>query len=246
MKRLGSISDLFRWSTCVNSANFGISTYWSLESVDPVLWGTGCFNEIECKQNVLGSWTTRNTNRPIFTYLNRAIITQAYNYSTYNQILKYVQSSYMNKWVFMQTLPCTRKVQNHKQGSWPQKGIVGRVDRWGLGACVHCVCVFVWGSCSQAVCIGKCVQLPDIVCANGGPEWWALVHRALGMMVNGRMGLLASSSRAVMKHSVAAAVFPWACRTSPRLFHTSWAVLRTGEDELRHSLPNITKTYLFG
>lgn len=33
-------------------------------------------------------------------------------------------------------------------------------------------------------------------------------HSALGMMVKGRMGLLASSSRAVMKHSVAAAVFP--------------------------------------
>lgn len=41
------------------------------------------------------------------------------------------------------------------------------------------------------------------------------------MMVKGRMGLLASSSKAVRKHSVAAAAFPWACKTSPRLFHTS-------------------------
>lgn len=53
------------------------------------------------------------------------------------------------------------------------------------------------------------------------------IHRARGIMVNGRMGLLASSSSAVRKHSVAAAEFPWACRTSPKLFHTSWAVLLT-------------------
>lgn len=33
-------------------------------------------------------------------------------------------------------------------------------------------------------------------------------HSALGMMVKGRMGLLASSSKAVRKHSVAAAAFP--------------------------------------
>lgn len=62
--------------------------------------------------------------------------------------------------------------------------------------------------------------------------WGCVFHSALGMMVKGRMGLLASSSRAVRKHSVAAAVFPWACRTSPRLFHTSWAVLRTGNNLL--------------
>lgn len=49
-------------------------------------------------------------------------------------------------------------------------------------------------------------------------------------MVKGRMGLLASSSKAVRKHSVAAAAFPWACNTSPRLFHTSWAVLSTKRD----------------
>lgn len=45
------------------------------------------------------------------------------------------------------------------------------------------------------LCYSTCVEL----CAP---------HRALGMMVKGRMGLLASSSRAVRKHSVAAAAFP--------------------------------------
>ena len=49
-------------------------------------------------------------------------------------------------------------------------------------------------------------------------------QRTLGMMVKGSMGELASSSRAVRKHSVAAEWFPCACSTSPRPFHTSWAV----------------------
>lgn len=47
----------------------------------------------------------------------------------------------------------------------------------------------------------ECVQVHGVGHAG-------LFHSALGMMVKGRMGLLASSSRAVMKHSVAAAVFP--------------------------------------
>lgn len=59
------------------------------------------------------------------------------------------------------------------------------------GVSTLCVCV----------CRGTGVQLP-------GPTGGCWFHRALGMMVKGRMGLLASSSRAVMKHSVAAAVLP--------------------------------------
>lgn len=63
-------------------------------------------------------------------------------------------------------------------------------------------------------------------------------HSALGMMVKGRMGLLASSSRAVRKHSVAAAALPCACSTSPRLFQTSWAVLQHGKGEKKFCVSN--------
>lgn len=58
-------------------------------------------------------------------------------------------------------------------------------------------------------------------------------HRTLGMMVKGTTGLLASSSSAVRKHSVAASSLPWACSTSPRLFQTSWAVEFTWTASLR-------------
>ncbi|KAK0132544.1 Calmodulin [Merluccius polli] len=50
---------------------------------------------------------------------------------------------------------------------------------------------------------------------------------ALGIMVKGSTGLLASSSRAARKHSVAAAALPCACNTSPRLFHTSRCMVLT-------------------
>lgn len=59
----------------------------------------------------------------------------------------------------------------------------------------------------------ECITLPDTVncvCVRmlnvSVPVCWS--HSALGMMVNGRMGLLASSSSAVRKHSVAAAALP--------------------------------------
>lgn len=58
-------------------------------------------------------------------------------------------------------------------------------------------------------------------------------HRTLGMIVKGTTGLLASSSSAVRKHSVAASSLPWACSTSPRLFQTSWAVEFTWTASLR-------------
>lgn len=63
--------------------------------------------------------------------------------------------------------------------------------------CTLCVC--------EVHAATLCVE--GQVCSYQG-HGWTLVHRALGMMVKGRMGLLASSSRAVMKHSVAAAVLP--------------------------------------
>lgn len=59
------------------------------------------------------------------------------------------------------------------------------------------------------------------VSAGAAPPTPTSHHRTLGMMVNGTIGLLASSSSAVRKHSVAASSFPCACSTSPRLFHTS-------------------------
>lgn len=59
------------------------------------------------------------------------------------------------------------------------------------------------------------------------PAWWvrrAPAQSTRGMMVKGTAGLLASSSKAVRKHSVAAASLPCAWRTSPSPFQTSWAV----------------------
>lgn len=53
----------------------------------------------------------------------------------------------------------------------------------------------------------------------------AKLQSSLGMTVNGMTGLLDSRSRAVRKHSMAASFFPWACKTSPRLFQALWLVV---------------------
>lgn len=53
----------------------------------------------------------------------------------------------------------------------------------------------------------------------------AKLQSSLGMTVNGMTGLLDSRSKAVRKHSMAASFFPWACRTSPRLFQALWLVV---------------------
>lgn len=45
---------------------------------------------------------------------------------------------------------------------------------------------------------------------------------SLGIMEKGITGLLASSSRAVRKQSMAASFWPWACSTSPRPCQASW------------------------
>lgn len=88
-----------------------------------------------------------------------------------------------------------KRSHTHKQGGGgtrPHNGIVGRS-----------VCE-VHVACRRAVCV------LGSVCSSQVHRWChaGVFHSALGMMVKGRMGLLASSSRAVMKHSVAAAVFP--------------------------------------
>lgn len=53
----------------------------------------------------------------------------------------------------------------------------------------------------------------------------AKLQSSLGMTVNGMTGLLDSRSKAVRKHSMAASFFPWACKTSPRLFQALWLVV---------------------
>lgn len=68
-------------------------------------------------------------------------------------------------------------------------------------ACRHAVCV--WGVCSlQVHHLCHCATVLRLSLRR------CVSHSALGMMVKGRMGLLASSSKAVRKHSVAAAAFP--------------------------------------
>lgn len=60
----------------------------------------------------------------------------------------------------------------------------------------YCICML-----KIAVCLLFVPVLKLKPCMN-------VFHSARGMMVNGRMGLLASSSKAVRKHSVAAAALP--------------------------------------
>lgn len=101
------------------------------------------------------------------------------------RVCGYSAHSHTHKYV--QSLPHTLA-----RGSRPHNGIMGR------GVCeVHV-------ACRRAVCV------LGSVCSLQVHRWChaGVFHSALGMMVKGRMGLLASSSRAVMKHSVAAAVFP--------------------------------------
>lgn len=129
---------LFRPSTCVNSADFGTSTVQFLQSVDPVLGGTGCFNQIQCKQNVFGLLNDEK-HEPTHIYIFKQGDDHGgggYNYSTYKQIHNYVQSSPpMRKMAARgETLACTRKKCRtrrtqrcgftHRRGSRPQKGIV--------------------------------------------------------------------------------------------------------------------------
>lgn len=59
------------------------------------------------------------------------------------------------------------------------------------------------------------------------------LQSSLGMTVNGMTGLLDSRSRAVRKHSMAASFFPWACKTSPRLFQAMWLVVWVRTASLR-------------
>lgn len=121
-------------------------------------------------------------------------------------------------------------IHTHSQGSQPQQGIVGRAGCMFM--CTIClsiqcvsVCIYSKGTAVNP-CAGVCNWHAGILCVYGlvaacrsiicatvySAEARTVTvcgfHSALGMMVKGRMGLLASSSKAVRKHSVAAAAFP--------------------------------------
>lgn len=71
------------------------------------------------------------------------------------------------------------------------------------------------------------------------------LQSSLGITVNGMTGLLDSRSRAVRKHSTAASFFPWACKTSPRLFQALWLVFWIRMASLRTFCANSLRSSLF-
>lgn len=92
-----------------------------------------------------------------------------------------------------------------RKALWEARVVRGKpVYLYSLHFYIHSefVCVKVWQYTFSQVCGCVC----EVACRRALCVCFS--HSALGMMVKGRMGLLASSSKAVRKHSVAAAVFP--------------------------------------